>query len=277
MGSAQNLYNYTYNKLNPGQKPPSSDKVKAGGVSQQGVHWVLVNGKYILQSGQGGGSAYSPSGSSGGSSGSSGGGYGRGGGSGGGSGGVKKAPLNLKVYHPLDYSNKGVKSRAKLQAAATNREGYTANQLNRNSAENTYESAIRGMDYQQNIDERNLGQQHSATQAGNANTALNRGMGFGQGYQNVQVAADNANEQAVSDLLNQYLVQRNNALGDRNTVYGNMDEQDRLIRANRLATIDKLFAQYDDTAYNRYLKNEALRQASLSSANQRLSTHYSTS
>jgi hypothetical protein len=189
---------------------------------------------------------------------------GRGSGSGGGSG---RASLNLKVYHPLDYSAKGLRARATTQANAQNREAYGASQISRNSANSMYNQNIRGLDYQQNIDNRGLDSEYRGITSGNANTALNRGMGFGQGYQNVQTAAGIGHEQATSDLLNQYLVQRQNALETRNTVYGNMDEQDRITRANRLATIDALFAQYDDTAYNRYLKNEALRQVEIQSGN----------
>lgn len=192
---------------------------------------------------------------------------GGGGGGGGGSGKPKNGPLNLRVYHPNDYSAKGIRARATQQVNAQNREAYAASNISRNSADSMYEQNARGLDYQEGVDRRGLESEYGGVVSQNANTSLNRGMGFGQGYLNAQTSAGIAHEQTVSDLMNQYLVQRQNALQERDTVYGNMDEQDRVTRANRVSTINALFAQYEDTAYNRYLKGEALRQTENSSVN----------
>jgi hypothetical protein len=213
----------------------------------------------------GGGSGSSKSGSGGGSG-------GRGGGGGGAS--KPKPALNLKVYHPNDYTSRGILKRATTQADAFNREGFSANQINRNSASNMYRNNIRELDFGQGRDVEGLNNQRNAELASNDNVALNRGMGYGEGYMSTQANINLGADKNIADTIAAYLVQRQNALDTQNTTFGNMDEQDRLLRANRMAKIDEYFSQYDDTAYNRYLKNEMLRQAEVDSTNGALSANY---
>lgn len=200
----------------------------------------------------------------------------RGGGRGGGGAGrPARRPLRLVAYRQTGYNaSPALRRQAGTQADARNREGFTANQRMRNSANTRYTSAIRELALQQQMDEaKNRANAMEALSANN-NMALNRGMGFGQGAMAVQGRTRLGFENALQDTLRQYAMQRDNRLDERNQIYTDMDEQDRLLRANRLALMEELFNELDDRAYGRYMSNEGLRQTETDSENARRTALY---
>lgn len=213
-------------------------------------------------------SSYSPGGSGGG------GGGGRSGGGRSGGGGRVKKPLNLAVYKRGKYNNSGLRQDAKLQADARNREAYAASNTSRRSANTRYENAIREYALNQQRDtEANEGARQSAL-AGMNNTALNRGMGYGQGIQSTAANMNLGYNKQLNDLLATYAMNRANALSERDSIYANMDEQDRVTLANRQALISEIFRELDDSMWSRYLGTEGLRQDEIDSENARRQALY---
>lgn len=190
------------------------------------------------------------------------------GGSGGGGGRVRK-PLNLTVYKRGRYDNSGLRASAQTQADARNREAYAASNASRNNANTRYENAIREYDLRQGQDVSQNESKRLAEIASQNNIALNRGMGYGQGLQQTQSNTNVGYQNALNNLLATYAMERANAMAERNNIYANMDEQDRVTAANRQALVDEIFGNLDDRAWNQYMGTEGLRQQEVDSENAR--------
>lgn len=190
------------------------------------------------------------------------------GGSGSGSG---RRSLNLKVYKRLKYNDAGVKKNAKTLSDAQLREAMAASRTGRMGTNTNYQNTMRQMELDR---ARGTAQNREAlgtAQAQGANVALNRGMGYGSGYQNTRANVDLGYQKMLTDLYDQYAVQQANAAASRNAEMYGYDQNDYVARANQYAQYIEFLNSLDANAWNKYMGTEGLRKDEVQSENQRRS------
>lgn len=198
-------------------------------------------------------------------------------GSSGGSSRTRK-PLDLKVYKAGKYKGKKTATReANVLADAQLNESLSASRNSRDEAGTRYAQRMRELDLSRNRDTAENERARVSAQAQLDNTALGRGMGYGQGFTNTQASTNLGYARNLADLMDNYLMQSQNAVSDRDLILRNMDEADRLARSNRAASFIQFLTDLNNNYFNQYLGVEGLRGKEIDSANAARTARYNTS
>lgn len=188
------------------------------------------------------------------------------GGYGGGGGGGRRS-LNLKIYKRGRYDSSGVMRNANTLANQYINDTVNASNIGRNSARTNYGNTARELGYSQARDVAQNRANYTQAQSEGANVALNRGMGYGQGYLQTQANTNTAYQKMLEDVNNGYAMQLANALDSLNSQLYGYDQTDANARQARAAKYIEFLSSLGSDAFNQYLGVEGLRQKEIDSQN----------
>jgi hypothetical protein len=192
---------------------------------------------------------------------------GRGGGGGGGGAPVDRRVKGVEYYRAGKFKTKGLKASATKQVDAAIAEKLRQSNVSRGVLGADYQNAIAELQRVRNDSMAGAVKSGAEDQGRLNNSALNRGMGYGQGAGTNESSLLNKYADIKAGIDNKLADDTGRQAYDYNRSLGDLNEADRVVANNRASEIDAMYRSLYGESWDRYLAKQGINMGAVQQRN----------